>query len=172
MGLRFRKSIKISPGVNLNLNKNSASVSFGSKGAHYTINTNGKKTLSAGLSGTGISYVHSSGGSGRATKPYASYSNTISALSSRKNDDKEAFYEKTWFIVLMMFCCCFPVGIFLMWKYEKFPKIIRIIITALFAVATLSSLTSPKTTPDSSISTISVESERALPDVESETTRR
>ena len=43
MGLRFRKSIKISPGVNLNLNKNSASVSFGSKGAHIQSIQTGKR---------------------------------------------------------------------------------------------------------------------------------
>lgn len=57
MGLRFRKSIKVAPGVKLNLNKNSASVTVGTKGAHYTVNSNGKKTTSAGIAGTGLSYV-------------------------------------------------------------------------------------------------------------------
>ena len=37
MGLRFKKSIKIAPGVKLNLNKNSTSVTFGVRGAHYTV---------------------------------------------------------------------------------------------------------------------------------------
>ena len=62
MGFRFRKSIKIAPGVKLNLNKKSASVSFGGKGAHYTVSSTGKKTASVGIPGTGMSYVTSTGG--------------------------------------------------------------------------------------------------------------
>lgn len=61
MGLRFRKNIKVAPGVKLNLNKNSASVTVGTKEAHYTVNSNGKKTASAGIAGTGLSYVSTIG---------------------------------------------------------------------------------------------------------------
>ena len=57
MGLRFRKSIKIAPGVKINLNKKSTSVTFGSKGVHYTASSTGKKTASVGIPGTGISYT-------------------------------------------------------------------------------------------------------------------
>ena len=56
MGMRFRKSFKVAPGVKINLNKKSSSVTFGGKGAHYTINSNGRKTRSVGIPGTGISY--------------------------------------------------------------------------------------------------------------------
>lgn len=49
MGLKFRKSIKVAPGVKLNLNTNSTSVTIGTKGAHYTVNSNGKKTTSASI---------------------------------------------------------------------------------------------------------------------------
>lgn len=62
MGLRFRKSIKVAPGVKLNLNKNSASVTVGTKGAHYTVNSNGKKTTSTSIPGTGLSYVSAKNG--------------------------------------------------------------------------------------------------------------
>lgn len=62
MGLRFRKSIKVAPGVKLNLNKNSTSVTIGTRGAHYTVNSNGKKTASASIPGTGVSYVSTTGG--------------------------------------------------------------------------------------------------------------
>ena len=55
--LRFRKSIKILPGVKLNLNKKSASVTVGSKGMHHTVSTNGNTTTSVGIPGTGLSYV-------------------------------------------------------------------------------------------------------------------
>lgn len=57
MGLRFRKSVKVAPGVKLNLNKKSTSVTFGGKGAHYTVSSTGKKTKSVGIPGTGLSYV-------------------------------------------------------------------------------------------------------------------
>ena len=63
MGLRFRKSIKIAPGVKLNINKKSCSVTVGKRGAHYTINSKGKHTASVGIPGTGLSYTHTSSGS-------------------------------------------------------------------------------------------------------------
>lgn len=63
MGLRFRKSFKILPGVRINLNKNSTSVTFGKKGLHYTVNSNGKKTATVGIPGTGISYSESTSAS-------------------------------------------------------------------------------------------------------------
>lgn len=57
MGLRFRKSVKIAPGVRVNMGKKSASISVGTKGAHHTISTTGKRTTSVGIPGTGISHV-------------------------------------------------------------------------------------------------------------------
>ena len=43
------------------------------------------------------------------------------------------FYEKDWFIVLMIIVF-FPVGLFLMWKYSKCHKAVKIIISVFFAV--------------------------------------
>ena len=40
------------------------------------------------------------------------------------------FYEKDWFIILMLFLCS-PVGLFLMWKYSKCHKIVKITISVL-----------------------------------------
>lgn len=57
MGLRFRKSIKVAPGVRVNLGKKSASVSVGGKGARYTVSSTGRRTSSVGIPGTGLSYV-------------------------------------------------------------------------------------------------------------------
>ncbi len=57
MGWRFRKSFKIAPGIKFNLNKKSTSVTFGGKGAHYTINSKGSKTKSFGIPGTGLYYT-------------------------------------------------------------------------------------------------------------------
>lgn len=60
MGFRFRKSIKIAPGVRLNIGKKSASVSFGTRGLRHTISTTGRSTSSIGIPGTGLYYTKSS----------------------------------------------------------------------------------------------------------------
>lgn len=57
MGLRFRKTISILPGVRLNLGKSSASVSLGVPGFRKTFNTKGTVTTTVGLPGTGLYYV-------------------------------------------------------------------------------------------------------------------
>ena len=62
MGTRFRRSFKIAPGVRVNLNKKSASVSFGPKGLKHTISTTGKSHTTVGIPGTGLSYTTSSSG--------------------------------------------------------------------------------------------------------------
>lgn len=55
MGLRFRKSFKLIPGVRLNLSKSGSSWSFGRPGA--TINFKGRRVrTTVGIPGTGLSY--------------------------------------------------------------------------------------------------------------------
>ena len=54
MTIRFRRSLKIAPGLRVNFNKNSTSLSLGPRGAHYTVSTSGRKTISAGIPGTGL----------------------------------------------------------------------------------------------------------------------
>lgn len=61
MGFRFRKSIKIAPGVRLNFSQKSSSLSFGGKGFRHTISTSGRRTTSVGIPGTGISYSETHG---------------------------------------------------------------------------------------------------------------
>jgi hypothetical protein len=56
MGFRFRRSIKIAPGIRLNLNAKSTSVRIGPKGLGYTFSSNGPKRVSASIPGTGLSY--------------------------------------------------------------------------------------------------------------------
>lgn len=43
------------------------------------------------------------------------------------------FYEKMWFAVLML-VMFFPAGIFLIWKYEHFNRVVRVGITILMVV--------------------------------------
>lgn len=56
MGLRFRKSIKIAPGVRLNVSSKSTGLSIGGNGLRYSINSRGRSTTTVGLPGTGLSY--------------------------------------------------------------------------------------------------------------------
>jgi hypothetical protein len=57
MGLRFRRSIKILPGIRLNFGKRGVSTSIGVRGAHVTFGKTGTRTT-VGLPGSGISYTH------------------------------------------------------------------------------------------------------------------
>lgn len=57
MGLRFRKSVKIAPGVRLNISKKSVGISAGVKGYRKSINSSGRVTTSIGTPVAGVSYV-------------------------------------------------------------------------------------------------------------------
>lgn len=85
MGLRFRRSIKIAPGLKLNLNKKSASITAGKKGAHFTVNSKGKKTASVGIPGTGLSYVKTSGGKNSSKKSRTSSCPTANISAEGKS---------------------------------------------------------------------------------------
>jgi hypothetical protein len=58
---RFRRSIKIAPGIRLNVNKRSIGVSAGVRGARASINSNGRSTRSIGIPGTGLYYRSQTG---------------------------------------------------------------------------------------------------------------
>ena len=75
MGLRFRRTLKIAPGLRLNFNKNSVGLSIGPRGAKYTINSSGRRTASVGIPGSGLYYTESTGGGRRKTEidPLTSY---------------------------------------------------------------------------------------------------
>jgi len=55
MGFRFRKSIKLFPGVRINLSKSGVSTSIGKPGATINISERGTRGT-VGLPGTGMSY--------------------------------------------------------------------------------------------------------------------
>ncbi len=86
MGLRFRKSLKIAPGVKLNLNKKSTSVTFGGKGFHHTVSSTGKRTSTVGIPGTGLSYSKTSNPKNNKTNTF----NNDSNLSSESPLDNNA----------------------------------------------------------------------------------
>lgn len=55
MAFRFRKSLKIVPGLRLNLSKSGVSLSAGKKGATINVSKRGTR-LTAGIPGSGLSY--------------------------------------------------------------------------------------------------------------------
>ena len=55
MGFRFRRSLKILPGVKLNFGGSGTSVSLGGRGFHYTLGSKGTR-VTVGIPGTGLSW--------------------------------------------------------------------------------------------------------------------
>ena len=56
MSWRFRRRLRIIPGVTLNVGKRGISVSIGARGAHVTYGRRGRRGT-IGLPGTGLSYT-------------------------------------------------------------------------------------------------------------------
>lgn len=57
MGFRFRKSVKVAPGVRLNIGKKSAGVSIGGKVGGVSINSKTGAAARVSAPGTGVSYT-------------------------------------------------------------------------------------------------------------------
>jgi hypothetical protein len=56
MGFRFRKIFSVLPGVKVNLSKSGVSTSLGGHGATVNVGTSGKRTITLGIPGSGMSY--------------------------------------------------------------------------------------------------------------------
>lgn len=103
MGFRFRRSVKIAPGVRLNFSKKSTSVSFGGKGARYTVSSTGRQTASVGIPGTGLSYVETVGGKKkRKDKINMSAMKTEKATTQKQGKPKKPITKKWWFWTILV----------------------------------------------------------------------
>ena len=56
MGFRFRRTIRIAPGIRVNLSRSGLSTSVGVRGAQVTVG-HGRVRETAGLPGSGLSYT-------------------------------------------------------------------------------------------------------------------
>lgn len=56
MGVRFQKRIRIFPGVYINLSKSGVSASVRGKGTSVNVGSTGRKMVTIGIPGTGLSY--------------------------------------------------------------------------------------------------------------------
>jgi hypothetical protein len=57
MGLRFRRSWSVVPGIRFSLGLKGGSVSFGTRGLRYTVGTSSGHRVTAGIPGTGLSWT-------------------------------------------------------------------------------------------------------------------
>lgn len=158
MGFRFRKSINLGKGVRINFNKKSAGISFGTKGARYSINSNGRRTASVGIPGTGLYYTKTSGGSShkktfkRKSKTDTSWQNnynspntpnenvckkcgtineTNAKTCSNCGEKLNTVSNATVILWLILF---FPIGIYLMLKKSNMSKKTKTIIISAFVL--------------------------------------
>jgi Protein of unknown function (DUF4236) len=60
--MRLRRSVKIAPGIRLNVTKTGIGLSAGVRGARYSVHSSGRKTRTIGIPGTGVSYMSTQGG--------------------------------------------------------------------------------------------------------------
>jgi Protein of unknown function (DUF4236) len=85
MGFRMRKSIRVSPGVRLNVSKRGVGMSAGAGGARYSAHSSGRRTVSARTGVPGVWYQKQTGSSGsRAASPRSSAPSPVAALATPK----------------------------------------------------------------------------------------
>ena len=58
MGFRFYRRIRLIPGLRVNLSRSGPSLSFGHRGAWYTVGPRGRR-VTVGIPGSGLSYTES-----------------------------------------------------------------------------------------------------------------
>ncbi|AXF59281.1 DUF4236 domain-containing protein [Leclercia sp. W6] len=79
MGFRFRKRIRIAPGLAINISKSGVSTSIGKSGCTTNISSRGVKTT-LGIPGTGISYTAGTSGKKSANKKGSSIISNLICL--------------------------------------------------------------------------------------------
>lgn len=146
MGFRFRKSFKIAPGIKFNISKKGVGLTAGTKGAHISANTSGRKTKTVGIPGTGLSYTSTKGGS---KKKMNNNTHQSRLASSNNNGSGHKWYQTTAGIIFLIIIF-FPVGLYLMFKYtdwtQKTKKIVCVITGIMFIIGCLSGGSDDKST--------------------------
>jgi len=97
MGLRFRKSVTLFPGMRLNFGKTGMSISAGVPGFRKTFHTSGKVTTSVGIPGTGLYYVDTKGGNNTYSQDASRAgrtSNSVTTAQANAQQSQIANFEK------------------------------------------------------------------------------
>lgn len=96
MGWRYRKSVKIAPGVKLNFGKKSMGVSIGGKHGGVSINSKSGVTARTSIPGTGLSYTQKVGGKKNRAPRAVSGAASVQRAAVRK----PPVVLRAWYIVL------------------------------------------------------------------------
>lgn len=129
MGFRFRKSIKILPGVRINVGTKSSSISIGPQGAKMTIGSKGTR-LTTGIPGTGLSYTHYSPHSTKRTADIvpAAVSQPFKPKTNWAIPPNLPFYYQSWFILILFLLSPFTGFLLVIpaiYLFLQFRKIVR-----------------------------------------------
>lgn len=88
MSMRFRKTIKLGKGVNLNFNKNSVGISVGSKAGRITVNSKGRKTTTMHTPIKGVSFVNTQSSSSSSSSSNKTPSEAVYVIPKEKKELK------------------------------------------------------------------------------------
>jgi hypothetical protein len=83
MAIRFRKSIKLMPGVRVSLSKSGISGSLGVNGARVSVNSKGQVRGTAGISGTGLSSTTMLNGKSKSKSAKATTKEVVPIVTSK-----------------------------------------------------------------------------------------
>lgn len=81
------------------------------------------------------------------------------------------WYEKNWAIILFLILF-FPVGIFLMWKYSNWNKILKIVISVVFALIVIGNMNSKTPNTTSTSTSTEIKESKEEPKAEEKTTEQ
>lgn len=104
MGWRFRKSIRLVPGVRLNVGKKGVSVSAGARGFKTTVGTSGR-TTTVGMPGTGLSHTSRKGRSRKEAPQVAALASIHTVSEPMQRSPRRRWLG--WAIVLFIALCLF-----------------------------------------------------------------
>ena len=99
MGLRFRKSIKLAPGVRINISKSGISTTIGKKGASVSLGKNGTYA-NLGIPGTGISVrekLSEGSSSSRSSRSYSTLEDVSTPFTSTFQEKPISLTPSEWF---------------------------------------------------------------------------
>lgn len=107
MGFRFRKSVKIAPGVKLNSGKKSAGISIGNKNGGISVNSKTGVSTRISAPGTGMSYTSKLS----SCKHKTTHSNIQNTASNNYLSKTKTDLMKSRWLFFFMFCIFLLAGI-------------------------------------------------------------
>lgn len=137
MGFRFRKSIKVAPGVRANIGKKSAGVSIGGKGGGVSINSKTGATTHVSAPGTGISYTTKISSNPQQRRSDGSFSDVPHPQNTFKNPSYVREASKNRWLFLVLFLVFLAMAVLLIIMGQTLIGVLCAVLAVLCAVLTL-----------------------------------